>query len=141
MKIIGRIEKITFLDWDIEDLPAKIDTGAYTSSIHCKHIVEKDGILKFKLLCPKTENYNNKLIETSKYKTKKIRSSNGEREKRYIVGTFVFFSNKKYKIELSLSDRGKMTYPVLIGRRFLNKKFIVDVSIKPAKKIAKKNKS
>ena len=130
MKIIGRVEEITFLNWDIESLPVKIDTGAYTSSIHCKHIIEEEGVLKFKLLCPKTEKYNNKLIETSKYKIKKIRSSNGEMEKRYIVNTSVFFCKKKYKIKLSLSDRGKMNYPLLIGRRFLNKKFIVDVSQK-----------
>ncbi len=130
MKIIGRVEEITFLNWDIENLPAKIDTGAYTSSVHCKHIIEKDGVLEFKLLCPKTEKYNNKLIKTEKYKTKKIRSSNGEKEKRYVVNTSVFFNQKKYKIKLSLSDRGKMNYPVLIGRRFLNKKFIVDVSQK-----------
>lgn len=130
MKTIGRVEEITFLNWDIENLSVKIDTGAYTSSIHCKHINEKDGVLEFKLLCPKSEKYNNKLITTSVYKTKKIRSSNGEMEKRYIVDTSVVFCRKKYKIKLSLSDRGKMNYPVLIGRRFLNKKFLVDVSKK-----------
>ena len=130
MKIIGRVEEITFSNWDISDLPVKIDTGAYTSSIHCKHIIEKDGVLEFKLLCPKTEKYNNKLITTSKYQTKKVRSSNGEKEKRFIVNTVAFFYGKEYKIKLSLSDRGKMNYPVLIGRRFLNKKFIVDVSKK-----------
>ena len=130
MKIIGRVEIITFLNWDIEDLPIKIDTGAYTSSIHCKHIEEKDGVLEFKLLCPKTAKYNNKLITTDKYAIKKIRSSNGKFQKRYIVDTYAFFYGKKYKIKLSLSDREKMNYPVLIGRRFLNKKFVVDVSKK-----------
>ena len=135
MKLIGRIEKISFLKWDIEDLPAKIDTGAYTSAIHCKHIEEADGVLQFILLCPKTEKYNNKLLQTTKYQVKSIRSSNGKKQKRYVVSTSVFFYGKKYKIKLSLSDRGKMTYPVLIGRKFLNKKFIVDVS---QKNIAKK---
>ncbi|TYP99795.1 hypothetical protein C7447_101400 [Tenacibaculum adriaticum] len=130
MRIIGRVETMTFLKWDIEDLPIKIDTGAYTSSIHCKHIEEKEGVLKFKLLCPKTEKYNNKLITTTKYQIKGIRSSNGKKQKRYIVDTSVLFYGKKYKIKLSLSDREKMNYPVLIGRRFLDKKFIVDVSQK-----------
>lgn len=130
MKLIGRIEKISFLKWNIEDLPAKIDTGAYTSAIHCKHIEEVDCVLQFILLCPKTEKYNNKLLQTTKYQVKSIRSSNGKKQKRYIVSTSVLFYGKKYKIKLSLSDRGKMTYPVLIGRKFLNKKFIVDVSQK-----------
>ncbi len=130
MKLIGRIEKISFLKWDIEGLPAKIDTGAYTSAIHCKHIEEKDGVLSFILLCPKTQQYNNKLLQTTKYQVKSIRSSNGKKQKRYVVSTSVVFFGKKYKIKLSLSDRGKMNYPVLIGRKFLNKKFIVDVSQK-----------
>ncbi|CAM1369546.1 conserved hypothetical protein [Tenacibaculum sediminilitoris] len=130
MKLIGRVEKISFIKWDIEDLPAKIDTGAYTSAIHCKHIEEKDGLLKFILLCPKTEKYNNKLLQTTKYQVKNIRSSNGKKQKRYVVSTSAVFYGKKYKIKLSLSNRGKMNYPVLIGRKFLNKKFIVDVSQK-----------
>ncbi len=130
MKLIGRVEKISFLNWDIEDLPVKIDTGAYTSAIHCKHIEEKDGILEFILLCSKTDKYNNKLLKTDKYKVKQIRSSNGKKQKRYVVSTSAIFFGKKYKIKLSLSDRGKMNYPVLIGRKFLNKKFIVDVSQK-----------
>lgn len=130
MKLIGRVEKISFLNWDIEDLPVKIDTGAYTSAIHCKHIEEKDGILEFILLCSKTDKYNNKLLKTDKYKVKQIRSSNGKKQKRYVVSTSAVFFGKKYKIKLSLSDRGKMNYPVLIGRKFLNKKFIVDVSQK-----------
>ncbi len=130
MKIIGRVEKITFFDWGIDNLPVKIDTGAYTSSIHCKHIEEKEGVLEFKLLCPKTKKYNNRLTTTSKYKLKKVRSSNGQYQKKYIIDTTTFFYGKKYKIKLSLSDRGKMNYPVLIGRRFLNKKFMVDVSRK-----------
>lgn len=130
MKVIGRVEKISFLRWSIEDLPAKIDTGAYTSAIHCKHIEEKDGVLRFKLLCPKTEKYNNKLLQTTRYQVKSIRSSNGKKQKRYIISASVVFFDKKYKMQLSLSDRGKMNYPVLIGRKFLNKKFIVDVSQK-----------
>lgn len=135
MKIIGRVETATFSTWKIEDLPVKIDTGAYTSSIHCKHIVEKDGVLEFKLLCPKTEKYNNMLIKTSNYKIKSIKSSNGKTQKRYIVKTSVLFFGKRYRVEFSLANRSKMNYPVLIGRKFLTKKFIVDVSKKYATSI------
>ncbi|MFD0992623.1 ATP-dependent zinc protease family protein [Tenacibaculum geojense] len=130
MKTIGRVETATFPVWNIEDLPVKVDTGAYTSSIHCKHIVEKDGQLAFKLLCPKTEKYNNQLITTTNYKIKKVRSSNGKIQKRYLVKTSVLFFGKRYRVEFSLANRSKMSYPVLIGRKFLTKKFVVDVSKK-----------
>ncbi|CAA0193640.1 RimK/LysX family protein [Tenacibaculum maritimum] len=128
MKIIGRVEKISFLNWEIEELPIKIDTGAYTSSIHCNHIMEQDGTLEFKLLCPDTKKYNGKLIRTTSYSKKVIRSSNGQKEERYIVDTTVVFFGKKYKMKFSLADRSKMTTPALMGRKFLTKKFIVDVS-------------
>ncbi|MDY0780436.1 ATP-dependent zinc protease [Tenacibaculum sp. IB213877] len=130
MKIIGRVETATFPVWKIEDLPVKVDTGAYTSSIHCKHIVEKDGYLEFKLLCPQTEKYNNKLIKTANYQIKSVRSSNGKKQKRYIVKTTILFFGKRYRVQFSLANRSKMNYPVLLGRKFLTKKFIVDVSKK-----------
>ena len=53
-----------------------------------------------------------------------------QHQKRYVINASVYFYGKKYKITLSLSDREKMNYPVLIGRKFLNKKFMVDVSQK-----------
>ncbi|PAM96105.1 peptidase, partial [Flavobacterium sp. IR1] len=34
--------------------------------------------------------------------------------------------NRTYKISLSLSARQEMRFPVLLGRKFITKKFIVD---------------
>jgi len=36
--IIGRKEIVSFPMLDLIDLEAKIDTGAYTSALHCKDI-------------------------------------------------------------------------------------------------------
>ena len=40
MTLIGRIERVNFPLWNMKDIEAKIDTGAYTSSIHCQNIQE-----------------------------------------------------------------------------------------------------
>jgi hypothetical protein len=44
-KIIGRVDKIDFPKLYLNHIDVKIDTGAYTSAIHCSKIVEKDNTL------------------------------------------------------------------------------------------------
>jgi hypothetical protein len=57
-----------------------------------------------------------------------IKSSNGISETRYQIVLPMIFGKKTYEIELTLNDRAEMKYPVLLGRKFLQGKFIVDVS-------------
>lgn len=134
LKIIGRLESIDFPEWNLLDIDAKVDTGAYTSSLHCHHIepFEKDGqqCVRFNLLDPSHETYNDKLFEWPIHRTKVVKSSNGSREERFIVKTKVRLFDKLLTAELSLTDRSEMRYPVLIGRKLINGRFLVDVSKK-----------
>lgn len=131
--IIGKKDKADFPELELFDLDIKIDTGAYTSSIHCHKIkeIEEEGIkyIEFQLLDPSHKDYNHKKFKVKNFKEKKIRSSNGKGEKRYIVKTIIFIFDRTYAIELSLSERSAMRFPVLIGRKLLNNKFIVDTSL------------
>ena len=49
-------------------------------------------------------------------------------EKRYLIKTKILIFNKIHSIELTLTERGTMRFPVLIGRKFLSKKFMIDTS-------------
>lgn len=133
-RIIGRAELIDFPDWDLYGIDAKIDTGAYTSSLHCHHIerITKDGkeFVRFNLLDPSHEIYNDKLFELPIFKSKTVKSSNGVSEERIIVKTRLNLLGKQLDAELSLTDRSEMKYPVLIGRKLIKGNFIVDVSKK-----------
>jgi len=128
--IIGRIDKANFPDLNLNDIAIKIDTGAYTSSIHCKDIQEENGVLKCRFLDKQHPNYNKKLFVFEEYDTVTVRSSNGLAEKRYGIKSSIKLFGKIYKISLSLSDRKEMRFPVLIGRKFLNNKFVVDPQLK-----------
>lgn len=134
LHIIGRIESVDLPEWNIRDIEAKIDTGAYTSSLHCHHIEEfiKNDIpwIRFNLLDPEHAAYNDKLIELPIFDTREVKSSNGYKELRFFIKTEIGMFNKTFKIELSLTDRSEMKYPLLIGRKFIHKKFVVDVSKK-----------
>lgn len=50
-------------------------------------------------------------------------------EERYVIKTIIQMGRKKIKTSISLTDRASMRYPVLVGRRLLKGKFIVDVNL------------
>jgi len=132
MQTIGRREKVSLPEFAINDLTAKIDTGAYTSSIHCHKVFEKESEngkeLCFKLLDPAHKDYERTSYYSKSYKQKLVKSSNGKSELRYTIRTTLKIGKKTYKIEFSLTNRKTMKYPVLLGRKFIKRKFIVDVS-------------
>lgn len=130
--IIGRKDKADFPELKIKNIDIKIDTGAYTSSIHCHHIeervVDNKKVIKFELLDPSYSQYKKKEFITESYSEKRIKNSFGNTEKRFIIKTSIKLFDTDFPIELSLSERGEMKYPVLIGRKLLVGKFIVDPS-------------
>lgn len=134
MKTIGRTDKADFPELSLSDINIKIDTGAYTSSVHSHHIKEivaEDGnYIEFQLLDPSHEMYTGEVLKTKNYKRKKVKNSFGHSEVRFIVKTIIILFNTEYPIELSLSERSKMKYPFLIGRKLLKNRFLVDSSKK-----------
>lgn len=131
LPIIGRTEKVDIPEWNIYDIEAKIDTGAYTSSLHCHHIVQiNDDAVRFNLLDPSHESYDEKLFELPVYKTKSVKSSNGTVEERIIIQTTIVIAGQSVDAQLSLTDRSEMRFPLLIGRRLLKGRFLVDVTRK-----------
>ena len=127
--MIGRIDKADFPALHLNDIAIKIDTGAYTSSIHCHNIIEKDDGIRCSFLDEEHPLYNEKEIVFEDYDIVFVRSSNGIIQKRYQVQSNIKLFGKIFKISLSLSDRQEMRFPVLIGRKFLTKKFIVDTEL------------
>ena len=126
--LIGRREQISLPDLGNLSVTAKIDTGAYSSAIHCQNIVVTSGILHFTLLSPLHPEYTGLTHSTGEFIRKDIRNSFGETECRFIIKTRIRIGLRVIKSVISLTDRGTMRYPVLIGRRLLKNRFIVDVS-------------
>lgn len=119
-KIIGRCERIFLPDLEVGQLNSKVDTGAYGISIHVDSISVNNGCLEF--------NIGDKTFSYKKYKIVNVKSSFGEKQKRFCIFTRLKMGNSTYKVYVSLTDRKDMKYPVLIGRRFLHKfDYLVDV--------------
>lgn len=128
-QIIGSKELISILDLELYNLDAKVDTGADSSALHCDHIeIDDNNMVHFTLLDEVHPAYHGKRMQMPLYKVKKVRSSNGELQLRPSIKVEVKFFGKKYKSVISLTNRADMKFPMLIGRKFLSGKFLVDVS-------------
>ena len=128
-KIIGRVDRIDFPELDLFNIDVKIDTGAYTSSIHCSEIIEEDGKLHCTFYSEGHPLFSGKEITFNNFSRTDVKSSNGHKENRYKIKSQVIIFGKSYKINLTLSTRDDMKFPVLIGRKFLKQKFLVDVDL------------
>ncbi|MCC5919711.1 MAG: RimK/LysX family protein [Cyclobacteriaceae bacterium] len=127
--IIGRRDVIGIKELGINQLKAKVDTGAYSCSIHCEsYHLDENELLHYTIKDPVTEQLVS--MQTDNYEMKRIKSSTGKSQKRYLVKLTIQIFDKEYRTFFSLSDRSKMRNPVLIGRRMLADRFVVDVSRK-----------
>ncbi|MCB0701471.1 MAG: RimK/LysX family protein [Candidatus Kapaibacterium sp.] len=134
MRTIGRIEEVSLIDLGFNNLDSKIDSGASTSALHAQNIRRiKEGdksFVVFRLLDKSHPSYEDNDIKLPLYKIKRVKSSNGFTQKRYSIQTRMKLGKKIYRIEFTLTDRKDMKYPILLGTKFLKKKFLIDVSKK-----------
>lgn len=128
-KIIGRVDRIDFPELDLFNIEVKVDTGAYTSAIHCSEINEDNGKLHCTFYSKGHPLFSDKKITFGTFSKTDVKSSNGLKENRYKIKSLVVVFGKSYKINLTLSTRDDMKFPVLIGRQFLKNKFLVDVDL------------
>lgn len=130
LQIIGEAEYV-YLPSSKLRLKARIDTGATTTSINALNIkqFERDGKkwVKFDLMDEKNNKHTKKL---PLYENIKIKRHGVEDQIRPVVKIRVNLGSFSKFIRVSLTDRSKFTYPVLIGRNFLNGTTMVDVSRK-----------
>ena len=131
LKTIGWKETVDLPDLELFGIPAKVDTGARTSVIHCSAIrLIKKGKKQYVEFRPLDDRFGAPdTCYTFPYTSeRKIRNSFGQEENRYIITTKIRLFNEVHTLELSLRDRSGMEFPILLGRSFIRKKFLVDVS-------------
>lgn len=123
-------DRADFPDLELTAVETKIDTGAYTSALHCKDVrlikSERGAILSFCVIEPGGSLTRRVYSDTFTQRT--IRNSFGVAEKRYVIKTRIVLFGRKIRAEFTLADRERMRYPVLLGRKLLRNRFIVDVS-------------
>lgn len=129
-KILGRYDRVDLPELGLIDIHAKIDTGAYTSSLHCRRAQIVDGKLEFVLLDEEHPEFTGMKFVFSQFEVRDIKNSFGEVERRFVIITTLKIFGEEISTEFSLSNRGSLKFPILIGRKILRDRFLIDVKKK-----------
>lgn len=126
---IGWTEHVSFPDWEIGSVRAKVDTGARTSALHVENLLVLDeGRVRFDVITRRKKPWRRRTVECDVLKWARVRSSTGVYRKRCFVLTRIRIGDVEKEIEISLVSREKMLFRMLLGRKALEHDFVVDVS-------------
>ena len=119
--IVGWNELIALPDWGVEGLPAKIDSGARSSSLHVEDLVVGADSVHFRLAHGQRQQITAPILRRAR-----VISSNGRGDMRVFVRTRLQLGPLLRSIECNLVDRGDMRFPMLIGRSALRGRYLVN---------------
>jgi hypothetical protein len=126
---IGWVEFVSLQPGDIV-LKAKIDSGAKSSSLHCKcqSIYEKNGK---KWIILSLKNNSGKKITLKRQVTRmvKIKRHFGDAQRRPVIRLGVCLGNVYKEIDVNIIDRSGLNYQMLIGRNYLAGDFLIDTAV------------
>lgn len=128
LPVVGWRELVHLPDLGLHEVPAKIDTGARTSSLHGTVLeeFERDGEKFVRFAVDFEQQHVRQVCEAVHVDVRGITSSNGETQYRYVIKTPLRIGDIEFRAEISLADRSDMRFPMLIGRSSLRRRFVVD---------------
>src|SRR5690606_32382005 len=111
------------VDW----IKAKLDTGARSSALHAYDVTpfERDGAewVRFRVRPWQESTEDEVEVELPVHDRRKVRSSSGHVQKRYVVLLPVTLMGRVVEAEVTLSNRDQMGFRMLIGREALRQGF------------------
>ena len=130
--ILGALEVCSLPELGIAQMDMRVDTGAKTSSLHVDNIqrVKKNGksVVSFDIH-PDMHNVDRVIsCEAPLTDIRRIKSSNGNSEERYVIKSLLDIGGHSWPIEITLTDRSDMTYLMLLGRQGMSDRVLVDPS-------------
>jgi hypothetical protein len=138
-KLIKRIRKYPIIGWrewvslpslNIDQIKAKIDTGARTSALHafCLKPFQENGKNRISFDLHPLQHNNDYIITCTADVVDKrmVTDSGGHEEERYVIETPITIAGQTWSIEITLTERENMLFRMLLGRSALRKRFIVN---------------
>lgn len=131
-EVMGFVEWVVLGETGIR-LKARLDTGAKTSSLHAVNVEpfekNREKWVRFQLPLGDHEdqpsegaiNHEEVILEFERpvYRTVLIKRKGAPSQRRYVIKMDFCIGGKTHETQFSLTDRGKFSYPVLLGRRFM----------------------
>jgi len=127
---VGWCEWVSLPELNLPPIKAKVDTGAKTSCLHAfivEPYLENDiEWVRFGMHPhqddDKTEVYCNAKVEDKR----DVTDSGGHRELRYVIKTPIILAKQQWNIEMTLTNRDSMAFRMLLGRRAMHKRILVN---------------
>ncbi len=117
-------------DLGIEAIRAKLDTGARTSALHAwdEEVVEAGGRTRIRFSAHPFPGNERAVIRCEAPVTDRrwVRNSGGDREQRYVIETTAIVGSWSWPIELTLTSRETMRFPMLLGREAMRRRLVVN---------------
>ncbi|MCW9023638.1 MAG: ATP-dependent zinc protease [Gammaproteobacteria bacterium] len=127
---IGWREWCSLPELGLNNIKAKIDTGARTSCLHAfsteDYIRDGQKWVRFGMH-PNQKDTNTEIYCEAKIVDERdVTDSGGHKEKRYVISTQLVLGSQQWPIELTLTNRDSMTFRMLLGRTAMKERVIVN---------------
>lgn len=131
-RIFGRKEWVALPDLGLPAIKAKVDTGARTSALHADAIeaigTPQRPMVRFTVYPLPLRPDISVVCTAQVFAEREVTSSNGDKEKRYVIETRLKVGDKEWPIEVGLTNRESMSHRMLLGRQAIPPDFMVDPS-------------
>ncbi|WP_209505175.1 MULTISPECIES: RimK/LysX family protein [unclassified Ruegeria] len=126
-EVIGWRERISLPEFGIEHIPAKIDTGARTAALHAvdQTVFEVDGERWVEFMIPVHNRRSSGRVRTRVVDEREIKNTGGIPERRLIVRTQLLLGRHRWLIDVSLANRAKMEFDLILGRTAIRRRGIL----------------
>jgi hypothetical protein len=130
LSTIGWREWVALPQLGVDAVKAKIDTGARSSTLHAWDVDVVEGprgpVVHF-VVHPRQDDLSLTVVTSADLVDwRDVRSSNGGVERRPVIRTPVVIAGRRVRIELTLTRRDEMGFRMLLGRRALRRRFVID---------------
>lgn len=133
LPILGWREWVALPELNIDQIKAKIDTGARSSALHAYTIepYRKGGQRWVMFAIHPIQKHCEVSIEChAPVKDRRLVSdSGGHKQRRYVIETQLIVGHSVVRAEMTLTNRDSMLFRMLIGRTAMNNHFIVNPTI------------
>lgn len=130
LSIIGWREWVSLPDLGIPFIKSKVDTGAKSSSLHALQLETymRDGEEYIRFLVPPYQRSERGAVrcDLPLHDRRVVRSSSGDASERYVIQTTVRWKGRSWLVDVTLANRTKMAFRMLLGRETLRGRVLVD---------------
>lgn len=128
--VIGWREWAALPELGIATIKCKVDTGAKTSALHAYRVegFEHEGkqMVRFDIHPNQDDDVTTIECTAEVFDIRKVSDSGGHQEMRYVIQTPVVMGGESFLAEITLTNRDTMAFRMLLGRRAMENRFIVD---------------